>query len=426
MGVSPAGSRSRVILATAGPALAALGLVAAGVPILAAAALTVLLALGAAWLLGRSQLGRLSRLTERAATDARDERHAAEAERDRLATLVAGLADAILIIDATERVRLANPAAERMLDAGSLVGRRVVEVVRDHEVLDAIVAARGGSEVIVQVERTQPQRLLRVAARRLEGGELLVTIHDLSAVRRLETVRADFVANVSHELRTPIATLKAIAETLEGGAIEDRTAARDFVSRMQEEIDGLAQLVQELLSLARVESGADRLTIVDLPPELLLHEAARRMAALAERAGVALEVSAEDDLPQVAADPDRIGQVLANLVHNAVQFTPPGGRIRLTAAARGEQVELAVHDTGAGIDPQDLDRIFERFYKSDRSRASGGTGLGLAIAKHIVQAHGGEIRAESAGPGRGAMFAFTLPAAPGKARETAEGTAPLR
>jgi len=422
-GVSSRSVWLRVLLATACPALAGVGLLVAGAPAIVAGAIALLTALVSAWLLGRSQLGRLTRIAERAATDARDERRVAETERDRLATLVAGLSDAILIIDAAERVRLANPAAEQMLDAGTLVGRRVIEVVRDHEVLDAIVRARGGSEVIVQVERRQPQRLLRVVARRLEGGELLVTIHDLSAVRRLETVRADFVANVSHELRTPIATLKAIAETLQGGAIDDRMAARDFVSRMQEEIDGLAQLVQELLSLARVESGADRLTLVEVDPGYLLREAARRMSALADRAGVAIEVDAGDELPRVMADAERIGQVLANLVHNAVKFTPTGGTVTL-AAVSGEQVEFAVRDTGIGIERAELDRVFERFYKSDRSRASGGTGLGLAIAKHIVQAHGGEIRASSEGPGRGATVAFTLPAVAPKAREAPEGASP--
>ena len=415
--VTEGGVRLRVLLATAVPALAGLTLLAAGVPLAAAVVGVCLAAWLGAWWLGRSPLWRSTRIMERAATGAHEEPSATESERDRLATLVAGLVDAILIIDPGERVRLANPAAERMLAAGPLIGRRVIEVVRDHEVLDAIVRARGGSEVIVQVERAEPQRLLRVVARRLEGGDLLVTIHDLSAVRRLETMRADFVANVSHELRTPIATLKAIAETLQGGAIDDRAAARDFVSRMQEEIDGLAQLVQELLSLARVESGADRLVLAEIDPTQLLRDAARRMSALAERADVALEVEAAVELPSVLADSERIGQVLANLVHNAVKFTAAGGRVSLSAAVAGTQVELAVRDTGGGIDRADLDRIFERFYKSDRSRASGGTGLGLAISKHIVLAHGGEIRASSDGPGRGATFTFTLTAVPPRAPE---------
>ena len=406
--MTESGIRLRALLATAVPACAGLALLTAGVPLPAAAVAVLLAAAIGAWWLGRSRHRRSALMV---ATDAHDQRHSTEMERDLLATLVAGLVDAILIIDRDDRVRLANPAAERMLAAGPLLGRRVIEVVRDHEVLDAIVRARGGGGVvIVQVERAQPQRLQQVVARRLEGGELLVTIHDLSAVRRLETVRADFVANVSHELRTPIATLKAIADTLQGGAIDDRTAARDFVSRMQEEIDGLAQLVQELLSLARVESGADRLALAEIDPGQLLREAARRMSALAERAGVALHVEAGDDLPRVQADAERIGQVLANLIHNAVKFTPAEGRVELTAVVRGDHIELAVHDTGSGIDPEELDRVFERFYKSDRSRASGGTGLGLAVAKHVVQAHGGEIRAASDGRGRGATFSFTLPA----------------
>ncbi len=362
----------------------------------------------AAWLLVRAQAARSDELVRRAAVEAQDERRATVAERDRLATLVAGIVDAILILDAGERVRLANPAAEEMLAAGPLVGRRVIDVVRDHELLDAIARARTGAEATAQIERTQPQRLLRVVARRLEGGELLVTIHDLSTIRRLEAVRADFVANVSHELRTPIATLKAIAETLQSGAIDDRAVARDFVSRMQEEIDGLAQLVQELLSLARIESGADRLALAPIAPGLLLRDTARRMTALAERAGVAIEIDAGPDLPDVTADAERVGQVLANLVHNAVKFTPAGGRVTLSAVVQHGQVEFRVRDSGIGIDPADLDRVFERFYKSDRSRAGGGTGLGLAIAKHIVQAHGGEIRAASAGPGQGATFTFWL------------------
>ena len=410
MAVSPGALRLRLLLATAGPALAGVGLVAAGVTVSATLVIVAVVATVAAWLLGRSQAARLNDLVERAGREAQDERRAAVAERDRLATLVAGLADAIFIIDPSERVRLANPAAEALLDSGQLVGRRVVDVVRDHELLDAITRARVGAEVTAQVERLQPPRLLRVVARQLEGAELLVTIHDLSTIRRLEAVRADFVANVSHELRTPIATLKAIAETLQGGAIDDRSAARDFVSRMQEEIDGLAQLVQELLSLARIESGADRLTLAAISPGLLLRETARRMTALAERAGVTIDVDAGTDLPNVMADAQRVGQVLGDLVHNAVKFTPSGGRIWLTAATRGRRVEFAVCDNGVGIEAADLDRIFERFYKSDRSRAGGGTGLGLAIAKHIVQAHGGEIRATSDGPGHGATLTFSLAA----------------
>jgi two-component system phosphate regulon sensor histidine kinase PhoR len=247
--------------------------------------------------------------------------------------------------------------------------------------------------------------------RPLDSGELLLVIQDLTNLRRLETMRSDFVANVSHELRRPITSLKAMAETLEEGALNDPVAARDFVARMHREIDGLAQLVNELLALTRIESGAEPLTLDRRAPGDLLAEAARRMGPLAARAGVALLVE-PTRASDVRADADRIEQVLANLVHNAVKFTPNGGTVRLSAEDDGsDRVMFSVSDTGAGIDAADLDRVFERFYKADRARASEGTGLGLAIAKHLVQAHGGRIEARSAGQGKGATFLFTLPRA---------------
>jgi two-component system phosphate regulon sensor histidine kinase PhoR len=251
---------------------------------------------------------------------------------------------------------------------------------------------------------------MRAVARPLEGGQMMLVVQDLTTLRRLETVRSDFVANVSHELRRPITSLKAMAEALEEGALDDHAAARDFVHRMHQEIDGLAQLTNELLTLTRIESGTETLTLVPQSPHDLLVECARRMGPLAARADVALLVE-PGDAPAVRADGERVGQVLANLVHNAVKFTPAGGSVRLSAARDDGRVAFIVTDTGVGIERADLERVFERFYKADRSRAGGGTGLGLAIAKHIVQAHGGRIEAKSDGPGRGATFRFTLPLA---------------
>ncbi|MGH2498703.1 MAG: ATP-binding protein, partial [Candidatus Limnocylindria bacterium] len=360
---------------------------------------------------GAAEVEELAAALRRMATEARSQREAAEAERDRLAALLAELTDGILIADALDRVQLANPAAERILERRGLVGRRLADVIRDHEILEAVAGARHGHEAVAQVERAEPPRFLRAVVRPIEGGQLLLAIQDLSTMRRLETVRRDFVANVSHELRTPIASLKAMAETLEAGAIEDAGAARDFVHRMHREIDGLAQLVAELLALARVESGQEALGAADVRPADLLEQVSRRLAPLAERAGLTLEVSAADGLPAVRVDGEKIAQVLGNLVHNAVKFTPAGGRIRLGAEARDGAVAFLVSDTGVGIAHDDLDRVFERFYKSDRARAGGGTGLGLAIAKHIVQAHGGQISASSEGIGRGATFTFTVPVA---------------
>lgn len=376
-----------------------------------AAAVAAIVTGAAAAVAARSVTAPLERLVERSGQDRRvaeDERRDAEADRDHLAALVDELGEAILIADETGRIERANRAARDLLGAG-LVGRQLVEVVHDHELLEAVTEARADRDTVVTVERAEPPRFQRALTRRIADGGLLLVIQDLTAMRRLETVRRDFVANVSHELRTPIASLKAIAETLEGGALDDRDAAADFMRRMHDEIDGLAELVEGLLLISRLESGQQTLAVAPIAPAELLGSAAKRLEPLVERAGLRLVLEVPDRLPPVAADPDRVAQVLANLVHNATKHTPRGGLIHLSAARADGAVAFAVRDTGEGIAPHELDRIFERFYKSDRSRARGGSGLGLSISKHIVEAHGGTIRAASAGAGGGATFTFTLP-----------------
>ncbi|MEK7863437.1 MAG: ATP-binding protein, partial [Chloroflexota bacterium] len=358
---------------------------------------------------GPEEVMRLAAALRRSAASVREQRLATQAERDRLAALIDELADAIFIVGQDGRIELANAAARRI--GGDTSGRRLAEVIREHEALEAIEAARDGREHIVTLERSDPRRFLRVVARPLERGQLLVVVQDLTALRRLETMRSDFVANVSHELRRPITSLKAMAETLEEGALDDAVAARDFVGRMHREIDGLAQLVNELLALARIESRKEPLALDRRSPMQLLREAARRMGPLAARAQVALAVESSG-AADVMADAEKVGQILSNLVHNAVKFTPAGGTVRLAAEDAGtDQVAFTVTDTGVGIERADLDRVFERFYKADPARSREGTGLGLAIVKHLVQAHGGVIEARSAGSGRGATFRFTLPRA---------------
>jgi two-component system, OmpR family, phosphate regulon sensor histidine kinase PhoR len=360
---------------------------------------------------GPQEVERLAAALRRATAAVQDEQAVARAERDRLATLIDELGDAIFIADAGGQVLLANAAA-RAAAGEHVIGRHLPEVIRDHETLAAIASARQGRESIATIERTAPRRFMRAVARGLEGGQILLVLQDLTTLRRLETVRSEFVANVSHELRRPITSLKAMAEALEEGATEDPAIARDFVHRMHQEIDGLAQLTNELLTLTRIESGVENLTLLPHSPGDLLADCARRMGPLAARADVALLVE-PSEAPAVRADGERVAQVLANLVHNAVKFTPAGGSVRLSAAREDDRVAFSVADTGVGIDRADIDRLFERFYKADRSRSGGGTGLGLAIAKHIVQAHGGRIEAKSEGPGRGATFRFTLPVAEG-------------
>jgi two-component system phosphate regulon sensor histidine kinase PhoR len=359
---------------------------------------------------GPRELERLGTSLRRMTEALADELRGAEKDRDRLAGLLDELGEAIIMAGADGRIERANRAAQAMFGP-HLLGRAIVEVVRDHEFLEAIGAANTRSETIAQVERSDPPRFQRAVARRLDDGRLLLVVQELTAMRRLETVRRDFVANVTHELRTPLASLKAMVETLQSGALNDREAAADFVRRIRQEVDGLAGLVEDLLVLGRIESGREPLALAPTQPAELLGTAADRMRPLVERAGVRLVVEPAADLPLVTADRDRIGQVFANLLHNATRHTGPGGEIKMRAARAIDAILFEVRDTGDGIAADDLDRIFERFYKGDRSRATGGTGLGLSIVKHIVEAHGGSIQARSEGPGRGAVFSFTLPVA---------------
>ena len=243
-----------------------------------------------------------------------------------------------------------------------------------------------------------------------------IIIDDLSELRRLERVRRDFVANISHELRTPLASVRLLAETLEEAIDTDHEKAQMFVERIENEVEHLSALVAELLELSRIESGQVPMSIQPIVAEQLVREVMARMLPLAQRQRVTLGTDIEQGKTLVAADSKQIMRVLVNLVHNAVKFTPSGGQVVIGTQLQGEKQSFFVRDTGVGIRAEELPRIFERFYKVNRSRSKvdfigsggGGTGLGLAIARHIVEAHGGRITAEST-VGEGSTFTFTLP-----------------
>jgi two-component system phosphate regulon sensor histidine kinase PhoR len=252
-----------------------------------------------------------------------------------------------------------------------------------------------------------------------QAGRAAARAIGLSGIMRagMLVVRPELVADVAHELRTPIASLKALVETLEEGAVEDPPAAREFVRLMQVEVSKLAGLVDELLELSRLEAGAVAMQPQVIDPAELAQATIRRIAPQARRAGIALQLEVEPQLPPVRADAGRIEQVLLNLLLNAIKFTPAGGRITLQVAraagagAGDDQVHFAIADTGAGIPPEEQGRLFERFFQGEHPARLAGTGLGLAIAKRLVEAHHGRIWVESAGEGRGATFTFTLPRA---------------
>ncbi len=333
-----------------------------------------------------------------------------DSENDRLATVLEQLTDGVLIADSHGQVQFANPAARKLFEANSPLHHSVAEVVRNHQLIEAWRRCQQTGEMQSEsVELPTRRQFLQliVIPDTHEGGSLLL-VQDLTRVRRLETVRRDFISNVSHELRTPLASLKALTETLQNGALSDPTAGPRFLGRITIEVDALTQMAQELLDLSRIESGQVELIRAPLSPKKLLSSAADRMKMQAERAGLKLTVSCDEHLPMMNVDKSRLEQVLVNLIHNSVKFTKPGGEISLEAESTVGAVRCAVRDTGSGIPAESLSRIFERFYRVDKSRTGSGTGLGLSISRHIVEAHGGKIWAESE-EGRGSVFYFEIP-----------------
>jgi two-component system phosphate regulon sensor histidine kinase PhoR len=363
----------------------------------------------------KDEVGQLTRAFNDMAEQLRDEvSHLAE-EQGRLAAVLENMADGVLITDEAGRVRLINPAAAWLLGVqeAKALGFSFAQVVRHHELVELWERCREqDAEQVEVVEFSRHGLFLQVIVTPFqEAGArgYLVILQDLTRIRRLETVRRDFISNISHELRTPLAGLKALVETLRDGALKDPPAAERFLNRMDVEVDTMTQMVQELLELSRVESGQVPLRLVPTPVADLLLVPIDRLRPQAERAELDVTVILPPLLPEVLADAERVQQVVTNLVHNAIKFTPAGGTVTVSAEARDEEVLIAVSDSGVGIRADDLPRIFERFYKVDRARSGRGTGLGLAIAKHVVQGHGGRIWVESV-EGQGSTFYFTLPA----------------
>ena len=335
------------------------------------------------------------------------------AERNKTTALLDLMADGVLVIDGYGNVSLLNRAAESLLGvrAPDAVGSGVAEIVRDHELQTLVRGAlESGRPSQSDVELIANRRFIRALAIPVQedGSEgVLLTLHDLTGMQRLYTTRKEFVSNVSHELRSPLASIRAMVETLADGALEDRETAGDFLDRIGRDVDRMTVMANELLELSLLESGQVELHLVPLPLKPIVQDVIAQAAGRAASAGIETSVEIPDALAQVVGEEDKVRQVLVNLVENAIKFMPEGGRVSVRAEEDGRLVEVSVKDTGVGIPEEHLPHVFERFYKVDRSRRGEGTGLGLAIVKHIVQLHGGDVRAESR-EGSGSTFCFTL------------------
>ena len=345
---------------------------------------------------------------------------ASEFELDQQVRNASYLADlmgvGILRLDDGLRVELANTAAHLLLGrpSGTIVGRSAMEAFVDARIEEVVTTARDSGAASGEFRVRGPDGpTLVVRARRSPVSGVWIVLEDVSELRRLQQIRAEFVDNLSHELRTPLSTISLLAETLTRDAEAAGPAVpakmRDRITKIEVETGHLVQMVNELLDLARIESGGPLVLIDDVDMVRVVRESAERLRLFAERQGLRLVVDVEEGLPRVRGDEARIGQVVVNLLHNAVKFGDGGGEVAIRVRRNGPEIVVAVEDHGMGIPRADQARIFERFYKVDRARVrGGGTGLGLSIARNVLQQHGGRIWVESE-EGVGSTFSFALP-----------------
>ena len=313
-------------------------------------------------------------------------------------------------------VESANGAAHVMLERrpGSMVGRSALEAFVDARIEDiARTAMESGSANGELTVRSGSGATVTVRARRSPVSGVWLVLEDVSELRRLQRIRAEFIDNLSHELRTPLTTISLLAELAARDARSASSRLRDRISKIEIETGHLTQMVNELLDLSRIESGTAQLLLDDVDLVRVARTTAERLRLFAERQGLRLDLELPDHVAPVRGDEDRLGQVLINLLHNAVKFSPDGGRIVVGVRDEEGEVRVWVRDPGIGVPNADLARIFERFYKVDRARVRGrgGTGLGLSIARHVVESHGGRIWADSE-EGSGSTFTFSIPTAP--------------
>jgi len=348
-------------------------------------------------------------------------------ERNRSAAILRSMAEGVAVVDAQSRLTFCNEAFARIwhVDVRNVQGRSAVEIIRQPEILELISEALATDKTSigeVSFGGARPRNFSATAApitpfetpHTPSSGSrraVVIVLHEITELRRLEQMRKDFVANVSHELRTPLTAIQGFAETLLSGALEDKDNNRRFVEIISSHAARLARLSNDLLRLSQIEAGKMNADFQPVDVESLLELGVESAQTAASPKGLTVALpNATSGLPSVRGDANLLGDVLRNLLDNAIQYTPVGGRVEVTANLQDSFVIVTVSDTGIGIPRSDQPRIFERFYRVDaaRSREVGGTGLGLSIAKHIVEAHGGRIWVES-DIGEGSRFHFSVP-----------------
>ena len=342
-----------------------------------------------------------------------------EQNNERLRTVLGTMTEGVLAVAPDQTILLANDAGRQLLDFATPhpVGRSLVEVTRARPVHEAVAQAFQSAEPIITEFDAAGlvRRTLTLRATRLPGDPcpgVMVVLHDLTELRRLENLRRELVANVSHELKTPLSAIKGFAETLRLGAVNDPEHNLHFVRRIEEQAERLHQLILDMLQVARLESGRETFEPARISVANLLEDCASNFREAAAARQLTLHADPADPALFLWADEEAVWTILSNLLGNAIKYTPPQGSVTVSALAGDSSITLQVRDTGIGIAEKDLPRIFERFYRADkaRSRELGGTGLGLAIVKHLVQSNGGSLHVQSQ-PHQGSTFQIHLPRA---------------
>jgi len=350
---------------------------------------------------------------ERAYPRSMPEEHPASVSESELALVADHASLGLIRFDSALRVRSANLAAHHALERrpGSLIGKTLMSTFVDHRLEELVRAAAGGESGGRELDSVDHASIM-VRARPASGGGAWVTLENVTELQRLRRMRSEFVDNLSHELRTPLANVRLLTEMLMDDLEREEvsTRVRERVATIDVETGHLVQMVNELLDLSRIEQTSTPIRHDEVLLGPLVASSLQRLRTFAERQGVILVELVPDDLPPLLGDEERLDQLLMNLLHNAIKFSPDGGTVTVTTEERPDQVVVSVKDHGMGIPAKDQDRVFERFYKVDRARQRGlgGTGLGLAIAKHIAEAHGGRIWLVSA-EGEGSTFSFSVP-----------------
>ena len=364
------------------------------------------------------EIGALGRGLNYMAQRLRDNFRQITEERNKIKAILASMNDGVIAIDKNGNILLINPAVERMFHISyeQSLGKSVIEVVRNFELEKLLYEALSGAESTVhelQILVPDPKSFrISTAPLTNETGVVgvVAVMRDITAFRQVEKMKTDFVANVSHELRTPLTSIKGFVETLLDGALEEPKTARHFLEIISDETDRLNRLLNDLLCLSKIEAKQREISKVPVELDKLIANTVSILSPQARDKSITISVETKGPLPTIEADEDMIGQLMINLVDNAVKYTQEGGNIRITTESEKAGIRVAVSDTGIGIASDSVPRLFERFYRVDkaRSREMGGTGLGLAIVKHILEVHGGSIEVASR-LGQGSTFTFYLP-----------------